>query len=535
MAHDPRIMTTPAAGSRAWIVAGLFALLATVLVPVFPHFVSPNELSRWAAVVSLVDRGRLSFDPEYFALLGPRFEDVAEREGRLYPNKAPGAGLAAIPGYLAARPLCGPPSGASIRPALAAMRATASTLPVLLLAAFFAAALRATGAARGEAAPALLALLFGTPVFAYGLLLFGHALVALGLFGAWALLFLPGREESAGRDAAAGLLLGLAVLADYPALVPAAILSLAALPGPRPARRLLAVGLGALPPALLFFGYNAAAFGGPFSLPVSFERYGTFRALREHGAWGIGWPSPANLLRLLLDPSKGLVVLSPVLLAALAATPAALRRLGPRAGATLLAVPVSLLVLYSGFPDWHGGFTVGARYVVPAIPFLLLPLAVARWGPVTTALAGASTAAVALTTLVFPFVPPGFPLPWGSFAAPLLSRGLVSPNLLHLVWKPLAIAVPFLLVLAAAAAAFDRRRLAPFLAGAVLWTAAGLFLPALAPLSPPLLVQRGYVEEVYFGRAGALAASMPEGVPVPPRLRARMEVEKTLPPAPWPF
>ena len=109
-------MTTPAAGSRAWIVAGLFALLAAVLVPVFPHFVSPNELSRWAAVVSLVDRGRLSFDPEVFALLGPRFEDVAEREGRLYPNKAPGAGLAAIPGYLAARPLCGPPSGASMRP-----------------------------------------------------------------------------------------------------------------------------------------------------------------------------------------------------------------------------------------------------------------------------------------------------------------------------------------------------------------------------------------------------------------------------------
>ena len=68
-----------------------------------------------------------------------------------------------------------------------------------------------------------------------------------------------------------------------------------------------------------------------------------------------------------------------------------------------------------------------------------------------------------------------------------------------------------------------------------LWTAAGLLLPAVAPLSPPLLVQRGYVEEVYFGRDGALAGSMPPGVPVPPRLRARSEAEEALPPTPWPF
>ena len=535
MAHDPGIMTTPAAGARAAIVTGLFALLALVVVPVFPHFVSPNELSRWAAVVSLVDRGQLSIDAETFSLLGPRFEDVAERDGRLYPNKAPGAGLAALPGYLAARPFSGPPSEASIRPALTAMRWTASTLPVLLLAALFAAALRALGAGAAETAPALLALLFGTPLLAYGLLLFGHALVAMALFGAWALLFLPDRAESAAGDAAAGLLLGLSVLSDYPALVPAAILALAALPGRRPLRRALFIGLGALPPALLFFGYNAAAFGSPFALPVSFERYGTFRALREHGAWGVGWPSPANLLRLLVDPSKGLLVLSPVLLAAAAATPSAVRRLGPRAGGTLLAVPASLLLLYSGFPDWHGGFTVGARYVVPALPFLLVPLALSRWGAATTALAGASVAAVALTTLVFPFVPPGFPLPWGTFAAPLLSQGLVAPNLLHLVARPLAVAVPFLIVLAAAVAACDRRRLSPFLAGAVLWTAAGLFLPAVAPLSPPLVVQRGYVEEVYFGRAGALEASLPEGVPVPPRLRARRATELSLPPTAWPF
>lgn len=515
-------------------LTGLFALLALLVVPVFPHFVSPNELSRWAAGASIVDRRSLAIAPDIAAHLGPRFEDVAERKGRLYPNKAPGATLAALPGYAATRPFAGPPGPASIRIAVTAMRWSAATLPVLLLALLFGRAVRDLRAEPGARRLALFALLFGTPLLAYGLLLFAHALVALALFGAWALLFPSERPESPGRDVAAGALLGLAVLSDYPALVPAALLTIVAA-CQRPIVRTLRIGLGALPAAALFFGFNTLAFGGPFELPVSHERFAAFRSLREHGAWGVGWPSGANLFRLLLDPSKGLLVLSPILLAAAASTPAALRRLGPRVGGTLLAVPVSLLLVYSGFPDWHGGFTVGARYLVPALPFLFLPLAFLRPGPFATALTGASTAAVALTTLVFPFVPPGFPLPWGSFSAPLLARGLVAPNLLHLVWKPLAIVVPFALVLAAAYAAVGARRMTPFLLGALVWTGVGLALPLLVPLAPPLVVQRGYVEEVYFGRDGAIARAMPPGVPVPPRLRERRALEKTLPPSPWPF
>ena len=155
---------------------------------------------------------------------------------------------------------------------------------------------------------------------------------------------------------------------------------------------------------------------------------------------------------------------------------------------------------------------VSRRCEARALPFLLLPLAFVRWGPLATALAGASTAAVALTTLVFPFVPPGFPLPWGSFAAPLLSEGLVAPNLLHLVWRPLAIVVPFALVLAAAVVATG-----PGSASPRSWRERSSGPPRASrsrswhPLSPPLVVQRGYVEEVYFTREGALARSMPRG------------------------
>jgi hypothetical protein len=521
-------MTTAARGTGTWRVAGLFALLALVVVPVFPHFVSPNETSRWALAAAVVEEGTLEVTAPA-RLLGPRMEDVAVVDGRLYSNKAPGVALVALPGYLAARPFVGPPSARSLRPALTAMRLAAATLPVLLLALVFARLAPPEGRVQ-----ALFGLLFATPLLAYSLLLFSHALVAACLFGAWAALFGPSpRDAGRFRDVLAGALLGLAVLSEYPAAIPALVLVLVAAWG-APVR-LMGIVLGGLPFALALGAYNAACFGSPFQLSSGLEKDAAFRALAREGLFGIGLPRPAILGRLLLDPSKGLLVLTPLFLLLPAALLEARRKLEPRAFLGLLLVPLAILLTYGGYPNWHGGFTVGPRYLVGALPFLAFPLAFARWGLVATALAGASAAAVALTALVFPFVPPGFPLPWGTFAAPLLAEGLVAPNLLHLVWKPLAVVVPFALVLGAAVAATGRRRLVPFLLGAVAWTAAGLALPRLAPLSPPLVVQRGYVEEVYFTRAGALERSMPPGVPVPPRLRARQELEETLPPARWPF
>jgi len=509
-------------------VTGLFALLALLVVPVFPHFVSPNETTRWALAAAVVEDRSLEVT-QRARLLGPRMEDVAEVDGRLFSNKAPGTTLVALPGYLAVRPFAGLPSASSLRTSLTAMRLAGATLPVLLLAVVFARLAPEEG--RSEA---LYSLLFATPLFAYSLLLFAHALVAACLFGAWAALFAPGTEASGTvRDVAAGALLGLAVLSEYPAAIPALVLvAVAAWGAPV---RFLRIVLGGLPFAALLAAHNAACFGSPFRLSSGLEKDPSFRELARQGLFGVGLPRPAILGRLLLDPSKGLLVFTPLLLLLPSGLAAARRRLPPRAFAGLVLVPVALLLTYGGYPNWHGGFTVGARYLVGALPFLLLPLAFVRWGPLATAFAGASTAAVALTTLVFPFVPPGFPLPWGSFAAPLLFDGLVAPNLLHLVWRPVAIVVPFALVLAAAVVATGRARLAPFLAGAFLWTAAGLALPLLAPLSPPLVVQRSYVEEVYFTREGALARSMPAGVPVPPRLQARKELEETLPPSPWPF
>lgn len=513
----------------------LYAAVAVLVVPVFPHFLSPNETTRWAFAASLVER-RTPEISGVLPLLGPAFEDVSEKDGRFYSNKAPGTALVALPGYLLARPFAGPPSAASLRPSLTLMRLFAATLPALVLALLLHGAALRLGATPARARFASTALLFATPLFAYGLLLFSHALVAACLFGAWTAFFVPGARSPSRRDALGGALLGLAVLSEYPAAVPAAVLALCAvLPSPR---RALAVAAGAAPAAAILAAYDAVCFGGPFALSSGFERAAGFRDLAASGLFGIGWPSPALVLRLLLDPSKGLLVFAPLLLVWPFAFPAARGRVGGAGGLALVLVPLSLLLLYAGYPNWHGGFTVGPRYLVAALPFLLFPLAFREGGALEAALAGASVLACVGTTLAFPFVPPGFALPWGSFAGIFFERGLGAPNLLHLVppVRGVAFVAPFALVIAAVVSLFpSKKNSLAFFAGAAIAAGAGLACERLFPLAPSLVLQRAYVEDVYFGHRGALEEAIAVTGVAQPRLLARRERERLLPPGPWPF
>ncbi len=513
----------------------LYALVAVLFVPVFPHFLSPNEVTRWATVASLVEHGT----PEVSSVLpflGSSFEDLSAHDGRVFSNKAPGGALVALPGYLLARPFVGPPSAVSMRPALDVMRLAGATLPLLLLAAAFRGAALRGGATQARADFAVAALLFATPLFAYGLLLFAHALVAACLFGAWIAFFPAAGGTTPRRDIAGGALLGLAVLAEFPAAVPAAVLVLcAAAASPR---RILAIAAGGAPFAGLLALANAISFGNPFALSSAFEVSARVRALRTSGLFGIGLPSPAYFFRLLADPSHGLLVFSPLLLLWPVAF-RAVRARTSRAGATALAlVPLSLFVVYAGFPDWHGGFNVGPRYVVPALPFLLFPFAFREGGALEAGLAGASVLACVGTSLAFPFVPHGFALPWGSLAGDLYAKGLSAPNLLHLVpaLRGMAFLVPLLAACAAAAVLLrSRKRLVAFGAGAAIAAVASLLAGRLDPLSPSLHLQRAYVEDVYFGRRGALEEAIAATGTPQPRLLARRERELLLPPGPWPF
>ena len=505
---------------RAMLVIALYALLALVVIPVFPHFRSPNEFTRWATAAAIVDFH--TFEVTRLApLLGRQFEDIAEVNGRFYSNKAPGGALVGLPAYAIARLFIGPPAPGNMRVALTAMRLAGATLPALLLAVFFVFAARRLGGPNESAAIA--ALLFGTPLCAYGLLYFSHALTAMAIFIAWVLLFVTEAEKN---DYFAGALIGLAVLSEYPAAIAGAVLVAFALPN---VKKVLRVITGGLPFAIALGLYNRALFGGFFKLSSGFEADPGFRALAKRGVFGIGLPDLHAVGQLLFGPTRGLFVFSPILLLGVLAVPAIRERLTPRQRWSLIATPVALLITFAGYPNWHGGWTTGARYLVPAMPFIALLLAFIRWSWLASLLLGASVVASALTSLVFPFVPPNVPAPWGTFALPLLRDGLIAPNLFHFVARPLAVAIPLLIVITAVMLAAPKRAL--IAAGGALWLLIGMS----APVTPTVAVERAFIAEVPFEQNGAIERAAPPGTTINPSLLAQAREGRKAPPESWPF
>jgi hypothetical protein len=518
----------PASSRRAPWVLALYGLLSVLVLPVFPHFPSPNELSRWALTVSIVERGSFEVGP-LTKLISDRIEDFSAVDGRVYSNKAPGGSLVAVPAYALARAMVGPPTAGNLRTTVTAMRLVVSTLPLVLVALGFIRQARRLQIAPERITFGLAVLLFGTPIFAYGMMLFSHVLTAAALFGAWLLLFGDVRARPATRELAAGGLLGLAAISEYPTAVPAAVLALCAL---RSRGRLgfARVAVGAVPLIAALALYNRVAFGGFFALSSSFERVADFQQMSQSGLWGVGLPSPGIVARLLFDPGKGLLIFSPVLVLALMAIPAARRGLPSAAFWSLVLTPLALLLVYGGYTNWHGGWTVGVRYLLPCLPFLAFLVLFGRPRTLDAPLLGASVAAVVLTSLVFPFVSGAYAFPWASFATPLLAKGLVAPNLLHFLWRPLAVAAPFAIVAVALYLTLDLRRFVLMAAGLVVWLMVGFL--GVATFFPDSDGSRWYVERVYFEQPAAPDEPTPE--PDAPVLR-KMQRDRATPPSSWPF
>lgn len=514
-------------GRRVVVVASYLAIALTVF-PVFPHFVSPNEFSRWLLAASLIEHGTVEVT-SLAPMFGPRFEDLSELNGRLYSNKAPGAALVGLPGYAAARILVGRPAPGNLRLSLTAMRLVASTLPLIGLAAFMILLARRQQDPGERAAFGAFALLFATPLFSYGLIFFAHALTAAAVFAGWALLFAT--ERKAIYEVIAGAAVGLAVISEYPL----AVVGLVCVGVLLWEKRFAAVArflAGGAPLALALAIYNTAAFGGPLRLSSAYERLGEFRTLAEAGVFGVGWPSPSAAIQMLLGPRKGLLLFSPILILGITALPAAKRFLSQSAFWSLIAIPAAILLVYSGYPNWHGGWSVGPRYLAAIVPFLIFPLFLRPPSPLLCLAAGFSTVATVMASLTFPFPPTAFPIPWTTFAPILLGRGLVAPNLFHLVTPLLASAIPLILCAVALVAATPRRMLVHAALGAGLAILIAVAVSLLRVPQLPERLQLAYIEEVYFERAGALQEL---GVPLPPRLLARRDLELQLPPSSWPF
>lgn len=196
------------------------------------------------------------------------------------------------------------------------------------------------------------------------------------------------------RLLATGLLLGWS-LSARPQTAPMIAIVAAGVLYPVSGGRRAAGLLGLVAPVAVFVALNLAWFGDPqggFS--------GVLRLNQSMHSVTATWQWPiAGLAGLLLSPSRGLLVFSPIVLLALAGYHAPPER-RPLVRWTLAAAAVQLL-LYASFTVWWGGFTYGPRYCLDILPALVPAAAVgaARLAGASKTMRGVAGAALAWSML----------------------------------------------------------------------------------------------------------------------------------------
>lgn len=231
----------------------------------------------------------------------------------------------------------------------------------------------------------------GVPVattFALGTMALPLAATGLGhtAAGAAALAaFLFARRR---RALLAGLCAGAAVVLEYQAAILAVAIAVLLLWASRSARTIGLYVLGSLPLLVLLGAYDWSAFGSPFHVSYS---YVVDFPQQQQNLFGVGTPTLHGLREVLVG-HRGLLVFAPVLILAAAGLVLLWRR-GLRAEAMLCgSVSAAFVLLAAGYYDPLGGLSPGPRFVMPALPFLVLGLceAFTRWPMLTGAVAAVS-------------------------------------------------------------------------------------------------------------------------------------------------
>lgn len=364
----------------------------------FPRWADPNQNSRLDMVAAVVEDGTFVIDP-YVA----NTVDYARVGEHYYSDKPPGTAFLGIPVYAVLKFVLDTPlvhrlverlatsesfqatlreggSGvyaAKVRFALAQVVLTLciSTLAAVILGILLYRVLLSMKIKRGVSLGAVLGVGLLSPAFAYSNAFYGHVLSAALLFGAFSLI--RGEHPERLRNlVGVGLLLGYAVITEYPVVLIAGVLAVYLgwrLVQRRAWPRLIWAAL----PVLLIGGglmaYNQAVFGGPFRLGYGYSEL--WETQHHTGFMSLTMPHAEALWGITFSPFRGLFFLSPLLLFSLPGFAFWWQSRRFRAEWWVSLTSVGLMLLFNASSVmWWGGFAVGPRYILPGLPFLALAL-----------------------------------------------------------------------------------------------------------------------------------------------------------------
>jgi hypothetical protein len=527
--------TGPGPSRGSAVLAATVLALYVLAFPYHPGLRSPNELCRLWQARALVEYGTLEVN-QALRDFGP-VGDLAVKDGRYYPSKAPLLSFAAAPVYAALKVIGGRHRYAVPELALVYWaRFFLTVLPTLGMLVLVRRFLRAYVAA-GVADAVTAAYALGTLAFSYSLLFMSHQSTAVLLFACFYVLWRVGRGEKGARwYLVAGLAAGAAVAAEYTAalgvagLVGYGVLGWALRKDLPRRERLVRIGralglatLGALPPVLGLMAYHQACYGHPLETGYVNLNDPGYQGWHLGGFLGIRTPDPRAFALSFFSPLRGLFTLSPVLALAVPGLVLLYRSsredLDRRALFWLSAVLLTGYAYFtSSFSYESWGWTTGPRHMTGLVPFLLLPVALfaERVPPVAAGLAAASVVVTGAVSLVN-YVPDSVSNAFYGLALPLYEGGYFPPTAIGwLLPNPWSGAL--LLAVLVAAAALVIRSLTSASGGralALAWAACALYLAVLAVLPRNGEADAGaqaHLRAVWLAPPGATVELWPGGL-----------------------
>ena len=386
-------LTAKEAWKKTFIAAAiLFASL--LLLMLFPDHRARgwNVNTRLALIVAVAEQGTFEIDALHET---PALEtmDKALFEGHYYSDKIFGVSLLGLPFYK----LFG--SITNLDGAAWMLKNFCSALPGAGAALLFFLLLVKLGAPPRWSAPVTALSVLGTMWFGYATVFYPYALGLCCALGALFVIFFP----PAGRitplnSIAVGLLLGYTMLCDliFGLLVAGigivwlmrladqigvvGMRAFAQMRGQRiratrAAVFILVCGIAAMVPLALFAAYCHSIFGS-FSVPYEYEVSERFREGMSAGIMGVTTPRLDVMWFITFHPYRGLFFWSPIMITAILGCLVATRQYGKRriVGWLGLYSLIAYLLFNAGYYMWWGGWCMGPRFLLPALPFVLLGL-----------------------------------------------------------------------------------------------------------------------------------------------------------------
>jgi hypothetical protein len=338
-----------------------------------------NSNSRMALIASIAEYHQLNIDP-YENLT----TDKAFYNGHYYSDKAIGTSVLGLPVYAVYREASGvehfSPSRTELGNPLYPLTVAVVALPSAILTVLLYQFMRLLGGSRTWALLLSLFYSFGTLAFPFSTLFFGHQVAAAFAFAAFFALVRVRLHPSASSDTssawllfAAGVLASLAVLTEYQVVLIVALLFLYAATFVKPKRWLGLYVLGGVPGAALLLTYNWFTLDSPFSLAYSYVSNPHFAEMQT-GLFGITQPRWSSFAEITLGP-RGLLRQSIFLwLLPLGIWQMSRTAQWRRECALCVCIGLAFITMNSAYYLPLGGATPGARFLVPSLPFLIVPL-----------------------------------------------------------------------------------------------------------------------------------------------------------------